>query len=259
MIAMFFIFSAWARSTTRIDGTARAGSWPSDGHRDRAAALHRRLRQVGAAPAVHLAARRDGRPHTGVGPDPRRHDGPAGVFLWCGQPGISRRPDWAPRTCRLGRRDHRVVRRHDRGRAERHQRVLAYSTISQLGYMFLAVGVGAYIAAIFHMVTHAFFKALLFLGSGSVIHGMHDEQDMRRMGGLFDCGPRLVVAQGRHASSRRRVSGDAGARSPHLARVRQRQSGGSPRLSRVGDSFERPRATTSRRSSGCPFRQRRRR
>jgi NADH-quinone oxidoreductase subunit L len=64
------------------------------------------------------------------------------------------------------------------------KRVLAYSTISQLGYMFLAVGVGAYTAAIFHMVTHAFFKALLFLGAGSVMHGLHDEQDMRRMGGL---------------------------------------------------------------------------
>jgi len=64
------------------------------------------------------------------------------------------------------------------------KKVLAYSTVSQLGYMFLAVGSGAYIAAIFHMVTHAFFKALLFLGSGSVIHGMHHEQDMRRMGAL---------------------------------------------------------------------------
>ena len=64
------------------------------------------------------------------------------------------------------------------------KKVLAYSTVSQLGYMFLAVGSGAYIAAIFHMVTHAFFKALLFLGSGSVIHGMEDEQDMRRMGAL---------------------------------------------------------------------------
>ena len=64
------------------------------------------------------------------------------------------------------------------------KRVLAYSTVSQLGYMFLAVGSGAYVAAIFHMVTHAFFKALLFLGSGSVIHGMHEEQDMTRMGGL---------------------------------------------------------------------------
>jgi len=64
------------------------------------------------------------------------------------------------------------------------KKVLAYSTISQLGYMFLAVGVGAYSAAIFFMIVHAFFKALLFLGAGSVIHGVHDEQDMRRMGGL---------------------------------------------------------------------------
>jgi NADH-quinone oxidoreductase subunit L len=64
------------------------------------------------------------------------------------------------------------------------KRVLAYSTISQLGYMFLAVGVHAYSAAMFHMITHAFFKALLFLGAGAVIHGLHDEQDMRRMGAL---------------------------------------------------------------------------
>ncbi len=64
------------------------------------------------------------------------------------------------------------------------KKVLAYSTVSQLGYMFLAVGSGAFVAAIFHMVTHAFFKALMFLGSGSVIHGMHHEQDMRRMGAL---------------------------------------------------------------------------
>ena len=64
------------------------------------------------------------------------------------------------------------------------KKVLAYSTVSQLGYMFLAVGSGAYVAAIFHMITHAFFKALLFLGAGSVIHGLHDEQDMRRMGAL---------------------------------------------------------------------------
>jgi len=64
------------------------------------------------------------------------------------------------------------------------KRVLAYSTVSQLGYMFLACGVGAFVAGIFHLATHAFFKALLFLGSGSVIHGMSGEQDMRRMGGL---------------------------------------------------------------------------
>src|SRR5205823_6832305 len=64
------------------------------------------------------------------------------------------------------------------------KRVLAYSTVSQLGYMFLACGVGAYAAGIFHLLTHAFFKALLFLAAGSVIHALSGEQDMRKMGGL---------------------------------------------------------------------------
>ena len=64
------------------------------------------------------------------------------------------------------------------------KRVLAYSTVSQLGYMFMAAGVAAYSAAVFHLMTHAFFKALLFLGAGSVIHGVGGEQDMRKMGGL---------------------------------------------------------------------------
>jgi len=64
------------------------------------------------------------------------------------------------------------------------KKVLAYSTVSQLGYMFLGLGVGAFTAAFFHVLTHAFFKALLFLGAGSVIHAMHHEQDMRKMGGL---------------------------------------------------------------------------
>src|SRR5215510_4614245 len=64
------------------------------------------------------------------------------------------------------------------------KKVLAYSTVSQLGFMFMAAGVGAFVIGIFHVMTHAFFKALMFLGAGSVIHGMHHEQDMRRMGGL---------------------------------------------------------------------------
>ena len=64
------------------------------------------------------------------------------------------------------------------------KKVLAYSTVSQLGFMFMACGVGAFVIGIFHVMTHAFFKALMFLGAGSVIHGMHHEQDMRRMGGL---------------------------------------------------------------------------
>ncbi len=63
------------------------------------------------------------------------------------------------------------------------KRVLAYSTISQLGYMFMAVGAAGYVAGMFHLLTHAFFKALLFLGAGSVIHAMAGEQDMRKMGG----------------------------------------------------------------------------
>ena len=73
------------------------------------------------------------------------------------------------------------------------KRVLAYSTVSQLGYMFLACGVGAYTAAAFHVMTHAFFKACLFLGSGSVIHGMSGEQDMRQMGGLRKLMPKTHI------------------------------------------------------------------
>jgi NADH-quinone oxidoreductase subunit L len=74
------------------------------------------------------------------------------------------------------------------------KKVLAYSTVSQLGYMFLGAGVGAFIGAIFHVFTHAFFKALLFLGSGSVIHGMHHEQEMPRMGGLAKYMPKTYRA-----------------------------------------------------------------
>ncbi|TMD33414.1 MAG: NADH-quinone oxidoreductase subunit L [Chloroflexi bacterium] len=70
------------------------------------------------------------------------------------------------------------------------KRVLAYSTMSQIGYMFLAVGIGAYTAGFFHLLSHAFFKALLFMAAGSVIHAMHDEQDMRKYGGLFRQLPR---------------------------------------------------------------------
>ncbi len=73
------------------------------------------------------------------------------------------------------------------------KRVVAYSTCSQLGYMFFAAGVGAYSAAMFHLMTHAFFKALLFLGSGSVIHCLHHEQDMRQMGGVKEKAPQTFI------------------------------------------------------------------
>ena len=149
------------------------------------AAVHGRHGQVGAVPAAHLAAGRDGRPDARLGADPRRHHG-------------HRR--------RLPRRAHVAAVRTVSHTAltvvtlvgaitaffaatvglvqNDIKRVIAYSTCSQLGYMFVALGVGAYGAAIFHLFTHAFFKALLFLGAGSVIHAVSDEQDMRKMGGL---------------------------------------------------------------------------
>jgi NADH-quinone oxidoreductase subunit L len=84
------------------------------------------------------------------------------------------------------------------------KRVLAYSTISQLGYMFMAVGATAYVAGIFHLMTHAFFKALLFLGAGAVIHAMGDQQDMRRMGGLLR---KMPVTAGTMAIATLAISG----------------------------------------------------
>ena len=73
------------------------------------------------------------------------------------------------------------------------KKIIAYSTCSQLGYMFFACGVSAYSVAIFHLMTHAFFKALLFLGAGSVIHAIHDEQDIRKMGGLYKFLPKSYI------------------------------------------------------------------
>src|SRR5204863_3801032 len=74
------------------------------------------------------------------------------------------------------------------------KRVIAYSTMSQIGYMFLGAGIGAYSAAMFHLMTHAFFKALLFLAAGIVIHSLTAEQDMRKMGGLRHYLPRTYIA-----------------------------------------------------------------
>ena len=87
------------------------------------------------------------------------------------------------------------------------KRVLAYSTVSQLGLMFLAMGVGAYGAGIFHLYTHAFFKACLFLGSGAVIHALHGEQDIRNMGGLMISRMRLYSSRSRVTTVRSFVFG----------------------------------------------------
>ena len=152
--------------------------------RHRAAAVLRRHRQIGAVPALRLAARRHGRPHAGLRADPRGDHGdrrrvhgralrgavPAdAAHARRSSPSVGAFTAILAATIALVQND--------------IKRVLAYSTVSQLGYMFLALGVGAYWVAVFHLFTHAFFKALLFLGSGSVIHAMGGEQDMRRMGG----------------------------------------------------------------------------
>ena len=164
------------------------------GHGDRHPDLLRRHRQERAVPAARLAARRDGRPDPGLGADPRGDHGVGGRLPDHPHlPADGRRSSTAPAlqfiafigaftalfaaTIAVAQND--------------IKKVLAYSTISQLGYMFAALGIGAYVAATFHLLTHAFFKALLFLGSGSVIHGMehghheaaHGTWRARRSGG----------------------------------------------------------------------------
>ena len=149
------------------------------------AAVHGRDGQVGAVPAPHLAARRHGRPDAGLGPDPCRDHGdgrrvPGGAHVAALS---SSRPTRRTSSSSIGAIT--AFFAATVGLVQNDiKRVIAYSTCSQLGYMFVALGVGAYGVGIFHLFTHAFFKALLFLGSGSVIHAMSGEQDMRKMGGL---------------------------------------------------------------------------
>ena len=149
------------------------------------AALLRCDRQERASAAPNLAAGCDGWPDAGLRPHPRSDDGHGGhlprraivaalrslaVARAMSSPSSASPPRFLAATIGLVQRD--------------IKRVLAYSTVSQLGYMCFALGVGAYIPAIFHLMTHAMFKGLMFLGSGSVIHGMHEEQDLFKMGGL---------------------------------------------------------------------------
>ena len=148
------------------------------------APLRRGLRQVGAVPAPRLAARRDGGADARLRADPRGHDGHGGGLhgrsLQRLLPALARR-----HARRGGRGGFTALFAATIGLAQNDiKKVLAYSTVSQLGYMFLACGVGAFTAGMFHVMTHAFFKACLFLGSGSVIHALGGEQDIRRMGGL---------------------------------------------------------------------------
>ena len=148
------------------------------------AAADRRAGEVGSNTAAHLAARRDGRPDACLRAHPRRDDG-HGWRLSSGRswPLFEQAPatltliTWIGALTALFGATIGLVQTNIK-------RVLAFSTISQLGYMFLAAGVGAYTAGIFHLLTHAFFKALLFLAAGVAIHALHGEEDLRRMGGL---------------------------------------------------------------------------
>ena len=121
-------------------------------------------------------------PDAGQRPDPRRHDGHRRRLHGGAQPGAV--PAGADHDGRGGgRRGVTALFAASIALVQTDiKRVLAYSTVSQLGYMFLGCGVGAFTSGLFHVMTHAFFKGLLFLGAGSVIHAMHEEQDMRRMG-----------------------------------------------------------------------------
>ena len=146
--------------------------------------LHRRHREIGADPALRVAAGRDGGPDARLRAHPRGHDGDRGRVP---RRAHVRRLPARPRGLRGhrgGRGAHRARGRHDRLAQDDIKKVLAYSTVSQLGFMFVALGVGAYGVAVFHVYTHAFFKACLFLGAGSVIHAMSGEQDIKKMGGL---------------------------------------------------------------------------
>ena len=161
----------------------RDGRLGRDHDRD-AAAVPRRDRQVGADSALRLAAGRDGRPDAGLRADPRGDDGDGGrVHDRPQRRAVRARADTLAVVAGIGAAT--ALMAGTIGLVQNDiKRVLAYSTVSQLGYMFLAMGVGAYAAGIFHLYTHAFFKALLFLGSGAVIHALAGEQDMRNMGGL---------------------------------------------------------------------------
>ena len=183
-LAMFLIFRNFGSLDFAEVFHKAPGAHGTDADHDRPAADGGRLREIGADSPVRLAARRDGRPHAGLRADPRRHHGHRGR--------LHDRPllgDLHPCSGRHGRdRDHRRGHRllaATIGLVQNDiKKVFAYSTVSQLGYMFLGIGSGAFSAGIYHLVTHAFFKALLFLGAGSVIHALSGEQDMRNMGGL---------------------------------------------------------------------------
>ena len=216
--------SSASRRTRALTG-ARPTSRPVARRLHRPLPVRRRDGQDRADPALRLAARRHGRPDAGLGADPRRHHGHRrrlhGGALERPLPARAGDRRWSSRSSARST----ALFAATIGLAQNDiKKVLAYSTVSQLGYMFLAAGVGAYTAAIFHLMTHAFFKALLFLGSGSVIHAMGGEQDMRKMGGLEEVpAGDLLDVRDRRARDRRHP---AARRLLHEGRDPARRGGG---------------------------------
>ena len=190
--------------------------------------VHRRDGQERAGAAARVAARLDGRPDADLRADPRGDDGDRRHLH-------GRADEPAVRVVRHGA----VVRHGDRrddalfmaflGMVQNDiKRVVAYSTLSQLGYMTVALGVSAYSAAMFHLMTHAFFKALLFLGAGSVIIALHHEQDLRKMGGLRKYMPITYVTAGDRLAGAVRASRRSRGSSPRTRSSRRSTCRRSP-------------------------------
>ena len=184
----------WTIQFTELAKTCRTVPGWRGCHRHHPLLFPGRNRQIRPDTALHLASRCHGRPHTGFRPDPCGHHGHRRrLHDRQDELPLHKAPETMMVVALIGGAT--ALFAATIGTAQNDiKRVLAYSTVSQLGYMFLAMGVGAFAAGIFHLMTHAFFKACLFLGSGAVIHSMHhalhhahshdDAQDMRNMGGL---------------------------------------------------------------------------
>ena len=170
------------------DAAHRHGLGHAGFRADQPVAVHGCNRQVRPVAAARVAAGRDGRPDAGQRADPRGDDGgsrciPRGAFpLRCRC--TKRAALKMPVVAWVGAITALVAAFIALGQYD-IKRILAYSTVSQLGLMMVGLGVGGVAVGMFHLLTHAFFKALLFLGAGSIIHGCHEEQDIRKMGGIW--------------------------------------------------------------------------
>ena len=171
--------------------------------RNRPADLCRSRGQERPVSAARLAAGRNGRPHTRLGADSRRNHGGRGrlsgrarLSADAGGHSARRQPTTALTVVTWVGAFTAVFAALIAVAQNDIKRILAYSTVSQLGYMMAGLGMGGVAVGMFHLITHAFFKALLFMGAGSVIHGCHEEQDIRKMGGLKSDMPLTFLTYG---------------------------------------------------------------